>query len=208
MTYSLIRESVGKLPGRDRKVLRRALKGYQSKSNKQDSKELKSSILPPPIEFSSMRAWFSKRPDGVDIEFREGISPSQVEQSEDKKSSTEIPVCTMCSSDGLLTSCSAIIALHPDEATGEIVDFAIKHNKLFIVVPCCVFSRLFPHRFKPQQKLDDKIDGGRVGQQQNKDIVSTYNDLIEYLVDKDINIRVTKLEFDGANLALWSFGNK
>ena len=43
----------------------------------------------------------------------------------------------------------------------------------------------------------------------NMEVVSTYNDLIDYLVDKDSSIKVTPLNFDGANLAVWSvFSNK
>merc|ERR1719203_1874307 len=41
---------------------------------------------------------------------------------------------------------SIIIGMHPDEATEDIVDFALKYNKSFAVVPCCVFPTLFPHR--------------------------------------------------------------
>ena len=117
----------------------------------------------------------------------------------------KIPICTLCSSDELLPNCSAVVALHPDEATGEIVQFAIENKKLFIVVPCCVFSRLFPFRFKPGRQhtaMDNQNDV-----EKKKELVSTYNDLIEYLVDKDDSIRVTKLDFEGANLALWSTYN-
>ena len=41
------------------------------------------------------------------------------------------------------------VACHPDEATGATVDFAVAHHKPFAVVPCCVFSRLFPDRRTP-----------------------------------------------------------
>jgi hypothetical protein len=34
--------------------------------------------------------------------------------------------------------------------------------------------------------------------------VSTYDDLIEYLVAKHDSIRVSKLNFEGANIAIWS----
>jgi len=35
-------------------------------------------------------------------------------------------------------------------------------------------------------------------------LVSTYLDLIDWLVAKHPSIRVTRLPFDGANLAVWS----
>ncbi len=214
------RETVGMLPGRDRKVLRRALKKYQRPQEKENGKisdganngSLEQIIMPPPIEFTSMRAWFSKRPDGVDVEFREGkstsSSPPQIvnPSSGDVNRDGFIPICTECSSDGLLSSCSAIVALHPDEATGEIVDFAVKHQTPFVVVPCCVFSRLFPTRYKPlKRRSSTEMD---MNMPQTREIVSTYDDLVEYLVNKDESIRITKLNFEGANLALWSMFDK
>ena len=37
--------------------------------------------------------------------------------------------------------------MHPDQATGSIVEFAMENHKPFAVIPCCVFPRLFPNRF-------------------------------------------------------------
>jgi hypothetical protein len=42
--------------------------------------------------------------------------------------------------------CSAVIGMHPDQATEAIVDFALEYKKPFAVVPCCVFPDLFKHR--------------------------------------------------------------
>eukprot|EP00555_Chaetoceros_dichaeta_P014689 CAMPEP_0198271306 /NCGR_PEP_ID=MMETSP1447-20131203/48686_1 /TAXON_ID=420782 /ORGANISM="Chaetoceros dichaeta, Strain CCMP1751" /LENGTH=49 /DNA_ID= /DNA_START= /DNA_END= /DNA_ORIENTATION= len=48
-----------------------------------------------------------------------------MQEGNDSSSATatmmNVPVCSMCSPDMLLPSCSAILALHPDEATGDIV---------------------------------------------------------------------------------------
>ena len=187
------RETVGKLPARDRKVLKKAIKANMNTPAPKSQQLIKGEsemstfiTIPPPIEFDALRAWFAKRPDGIDTEFREGSSNSEPLDSV----KAPIPVCTLCSPDNLLSSCSAIVALHPDEATGDIVDFAVKHRLPFLVVPCCVFSRLFSFRF-----LGDPND--------NK-LVSTYDDLIEYLVAKHDSIRVSKLDFEGANIAIWS----
>jgi hypothetical protein len=60
-----------------------------------------------------------------------------------------LPICTRCSEDNLLPNCMAIVALHPDEATGSIVTLAMENKIPFVVVPCRVFSRLFPERIKP-----------------------------------------------------------
>jgi hypothetical protein len=43
----------------------------------------------------------------------------------------------------LFSDCSLLVGMHPDEATEIIIDTALKFNKPFAVVPCCVMSRLF-----------------------------------------------------------------
>lgn len=177
------RETVGKLPGKDKKYLRKMLKLHSDNNGSSLSGEAHSQ--PRPIQFDSFRAWFGKQPIGVDIEFRERSSLLS------KKEQDEIPICTMCSSDGLLSQCRAIIALHPDEATDDICDFAVANKIPFLIVPCCVFSRLFPYRRKKY----------------NDEPVATYEDLIEFLVEKHPSIRISKLDFDGSNLALWSTFN-
>ena len=41
------------------------------------------------------------------------------------------------------------MGLHPDQATGAIVDCGLVLNKPWAVVPCCVFPSLFPARARP-----------------------------------------------------------
>ena len=41
---------------------------------------------------------------------------------------------------------SLLLGLHADASTEPIVDIAIKYNKAFAVVPCCVFPNLFKQR--------------------------------------------------------------
>ena len=43
-------------------------------------------------------------------------------------------------------SSSVIVGLHADASTEAIVDVALKYNKSFAVVPCCVFPNLFKDR--------------------------------------------------------------
>mmetsp|Transcript_4597 Transcript_4597/g.6520 ORF Transcript_4597/g.6520 Transcript_4597/m.6520 type:complete len:668 (-) Transcript_4597:1723-3726(-) len=264
------RENVGKLPGRDRKVIKKASKVLKINSmpanHHDDENDRKKNIQIKPVPFSSLRAWFVSRPEGVDTEFRETDRHRQIQQSttnnntkhnyghiendkDDKdsqstttttttttittttttkqngivtsssSSNTTIPICSMCSPDRLLPTCTAIIALHPDEATGSIVDFAVQHRIPFVVVPCCVFSRLFPMRWKPLAEVqfdilenyNDNDNNNISNNNKNKplrQVVSTYTDLIEYLVDKDPSICISRLNFDGANLALWSTFSK
>ena len=39
-----------------------------------------------------------------------------------------------------------LIGMHPDQATEPIIDMALKYQKPFAVVPCCVFAHENPHR--------------------------------------------------------------
>ena len=68
-----------------------------------------------------------------------------------------------------------------------IIFIVITHEFTSVVLPCCVFSRLFPDRKRRQ--------GG---------LVSTYYELIDWLVDLHPAIRVTTLPFEGANIAVWA----
>ena len=199
------RPNVGRLPKRDRKALRMAIKrhgastdadGQKKNDHNGDSNtgtDAGDQISRPPIPFSTFRAWFAERPEGVDLTYREG-SKMQNESGDgqgdtlDSREYTEesVPICHMCSSDGLLTDCRAIVALHPDEATGLIVEHAVKHKIPFVVVPCCVFSRLFGSR-----RLKGKL-------------VETYDELVEYLMNKDPSIECSLLPFAGANKVIFS----
>ena len=172
------RPTIGKLPGRDRKVLKK------SKSK---------------VPFSTYRAWFGSKPEGVDAIYREGRTSLETFLPDSERSDhnplsvdddgQQLPICSMSSDDKLLPNCAAIVALHPDEATGVIVQTAVQNKIPFVCVPCCVFSRLFPERTNP---------GGRGG------MVSTYYELIDWLVDLHPAIRVTTLPFEGANIAVWA----
>ena len=162
------RPSIGKLPGRDRKFWNQAYRKQVHEVS--DSVE---NFCLPVVPFSTFRAWFGSRPKGIDVDFRHPDIP-------------ELPVCD--ESMELLANCSAIVALHPDEATGAIVDVAVRNRKPVVIVPCCVFCRLFPERRKP-------------GTDQ---LVSTYQDLLEYLLDKDRSFKSAKLPIQGKSTVLWS----
>eukprot|EP00038_Savillea_parva_P015572 m.14343 g.14343 ORF g.14343 m.14343 type:complete len:623 (+) comp3144_c0_seq2:72-1940(+) len=83
------------------------------------------------------------------------------------------------------TRAAVIVGLHPDEATDAIVDTAVAHRLPFAVVPCCVYSRLFPDR---------RVRG---------DPVSTWSQLCEYLLNKHPAVQATRLPFPGQNLAIY-----
>ena len=202
------RARAGRLPKRDRKALRMAMKRHKASadadgqkkderngaSNTGTGKDAIGQISHPPVPFSTFRAWFAERPEGVDLTYREG-SKMQNESGDGEgdtlaaSESTEksVPICHMCSSDGLLSDCRAILALHPDEATGLIVEHAVEHKIPFVVVPCCVFSRIFSSR---------RLQGGK--------LVETYDELLEYLMEKDPSIEMGELPFGGANKVIFS----
>lgn len=104
----------------------------------------------------------------------------------------------MCSEDNLLPNCMAIVALHPNEATGSIITLAMENKIPFMVVTCCVFSRLFPECIKPLVGVGHRSAAG------NNAVVSTYYDLLDWIVAKHPAIKVTCLPFEGANIAVWS----
>mmetsp|Transcript_16527 Transcript_16527/g.34078 ORF Transcript_16527/g.34078 Transcript_16527/m.34078 type:complete len:254 (+) Transcript_16527:441-1202(+) len=145
------RERVGMLPGRDRKVWKRALKKQQQEQQKQQQNDENCMVCQPVVvQYETQRSWFGVAPDGADSSFRHP----------DRET---VSVCNEDSS--LVKSASTIVALHPDEATGEAVRVAISKRIPFLVVPCCVFARLFPLR--------------RIRATQQS--VGTYLELVEYL---------------------------
>ncbi len=162
------RERVGMLPGRDRKVWKRALKKQQ-----QQNYENCMVCQPVVVPYETQRSWFGVAPDVADSSFRHP----------DRET---VSVCNEDSS--LVKSASAIVALHPDEATGEAVRVAISKRIPFVVVPCCVFARLFPLR--------------RIRATQQS--VGTYPELVQYLQEQDPSIRKHNFPFAGRNAALWS----
>mmetsp|Transcript_467 Transcript_467/g.633 ORF Transcript_467/g.633 Transcript_467/m.633 type:complete len:120 (-) Transcript_467:43-402(-) len=85
----------------------------------------------------------------------------------------------------LLMDASCIVGMHPDQALGAIVDFALKFNKAFAVVPCCVFSKEFPKR---------RLKNGQP--------VKNYDDLVQWVMEKDDSIEKVILGFEGRNVCL------
>ena len=76
--------------------------------------------------------------------------------------------------------------MHPDEATNDIVDTALKYHINFAVVPCCVFHNKFPER---------KLKNG-------KDVVE-YLDLIQFILEKDDNLKIDFLNIKGRNKVIY-----
>lgn len=160
------RASVGLLNKRDRKMFRNAIRSSKKVP-------MSGEYCLPVQDFQIFRAWFGQPVSGVDFSFRHpDDNPDDIQ--------------AVTPDHRLLTNCTAIVALHPDEATETIVDAAIANRIPFCVVPCCVFCRLYPHR------------------RYNGNLVSTYDDLLDYLQAKDPSIQRSSLPFYGKNIVLWS----
>ena len=93
---------------------------------------------------------------------------------------------TLDTCDELIKGCSLIIGMHPDEATVDIVDVALNKKINFAVVPCCVFHNKFPER---------KLKNG-------KNVVE-YVDLIQFILEKDDNLKIDFLNIKGRNKVIY-----
>mmetsp|Transcript_87437 Transcript_87437/g.222715 ORF Transcript_87437/g.222715 Transcript_87437/m.222715 type:complete len:182 (+) Transcript_87437:3-548(+) len=89
--------------------------------------------------------------------------------------------------DPLLASASALLcAMHPDEATEAVVDAALAAKRPFAVVPCCVCPTYFKDR-----SLKNGVS------------VVKYGGFLQYLREKDVRIRATRLMFVGRSTVLF-----
>ena len=161
----------------------RLVKQHGSRNEDFDVKEdIPSIYFCKPVQtFDSYRAWF-------------GGMPPQIRDVFHDEQADALPVCN--EQDETLQNASALVALHPDEATDAIVDLAVALKKPFAIIPCCVYSRFFPHRLKPRN-FANTIDS-------EDRLVRTRADLLDYLQAKHSSIQRAVLPFEGANTILWS----
>jgi len=88
----------------------------------------------------------------------------------------------------LVDTCSLVIGLHPDQATGSIVQVASERGKPFAVVPCCVFSAEFPDR-----KL------------LNGSFVHSFEELCQWLTEQSsAPVEKDEMKLTGKNLVLFT----
>jgi hypothetical protein len=81
---------------------------------------------------------------------------------------------------------SALVAMHPDQATDLVFETALALNKPFAVVPCCVFADANPHRVLA-----------------NGAPVRTYDEMLEYYQAKAPDVRRARLAFEGRREVLY-----
>lgn len=130
----------------------------------------------------------------------------------------------------LVASASILIGLHPDQATEPIVRAALKAEKPFAIIPCCVFGRDNPHRRLPvlrtelssgsEHRGDGEVDGAKkkdaavqdmdVDQQTGTETraVTSYDDFVTWLTTLHPGIETTWLNFEGMNRVLFWRGQK
>ncbi|KAI8982180.1 hypothetical protein BDF20DRAFT_834824 [Mycotypha africana] len=87
----------------------------------------------------------------------------------------------------LMSETTLLVGLHADQATVPIVDIALKYNKSFAVVPCCVFNNCGDRYFLRSGEL-----------------VATTDQQIQYLCEKNKNIKVAYLDFEGKNKVVYN----
>ena len=88
--------------------------------------------------------------------------------------------------DEIVRDYDCLVGFHPDECTESIVDMALKHDKVFAIVPCCVFPSLFPLRH-----LGD-------GKQ-----VQSYDEFLAFLMEKDARLKRATLPIEGKNQVIY-----
>jgi hypothetical protein len=94
----------------------------------------------------------------------------------------------------VVQNASLLVGMHADGATEAIVNVALELQRPFVVVPCCVFPRLFAERTIQQQ------DGSMVQ-------VRTHEQFCQYLLQKDPRLVSVVLPFEGRNVAIWWGGD-
>ena len=76
-----------------------------------------------------------------------------------------------------------LVAMHPDQATEDVVEVGLRHDIPFAVVPCCVFAHLDPRR------------------------PTTYEGFLEHLASKNDGVKRTRLNFRGRDTVLFWKGS-
>ena len=135
---------------------------------------------------SSRMQNYTKLADGTLVLQKENDSEKQEAVADDS-----VNVRDAGQAANLLLNSSVVLGLHPDGAAEPLIDFALRFNKPFALVPCCTCSKQFPNR-----KL--VMPDGSV-----KHPVKAYEDLVTYLKQKDPRIQSAELDFDGKNTILY-----
>jgi len=89
--------------------------------------------------------------------------------------------------------CDLIVGLHPDSATGEIIDFAIRKRMQCVVIPCCILGKY----------------GDEYSKQNNHCTLSGWIDILQRRLEKsNFQVSIIQLKFSGANYAIKAIPKK
>jgi len=104
-----------------------------------------------------------------------------------------------------LDDMSMLVGMHSDQATEHIITHALRLNKPFAVVPCCLFSKLFPDRTITVAITDGDTEKGKESEEKEERAVANYGDFVQYLqaLDGRGRIRRADLPFIGRNVVLF-----
>ena len=91
----------------------------------------------------------------------------------------------------LLDKAQLCVGLHPDECTEDIVNVALEYDKPLAIVPCCVFTGLFPGRTVRDASTNEFVP------------VRTYEQFLDYLLAKDERLQTSNLPFEGRNVVIY-----
>jgi len=111
----------------------------------------------------------------------------------------------------VVKTANLIVGMHPDQAVDAIVDAALYQNISFFVVPCCTYSREFPNRrIRIKNKNDNSSGEGLANSLSiaNTKLVTTYEELVDYLQAKSPDIQRHILPFEGRNICLYRVVNQ
>merc|ERR1712151_1226430 len=92
---------------------------------------------------------------------------------------------------GKLIDIDLVLGMHLDGAAEAAVDFALKFDLSFAIIPCCTCSKDFPNRMMRCSKT------GKLR------LVKSYQDLTGYLLAKHPDIKMQRLDFEGKNVVLY-----
>ena len=87
----------------------------------------------------------------------------------------------------IVRRCHLVVGLHPDQAAGDIIEFAMAMGVPYCIVPCCVYSDTFA-----QRKLRDGTK------------VRTFDHLVEWLCEKDPRAKTATLDLEGKNTVVYT----
>jgi hypothetical protein len=148
----------------------------------------------------------------------DGIGNEDLSNGGASSSIADIDTIAFDHASDVVKTADLIVGMHPDQAVDAIVDAALYQNISFFVVPCCTYSREFPNRrvrvpdLASSNKSEDAKDNDdddncnrrpKVTITMTTKLVTTYEELIDYLLAKSPDIKKHVLPFEGRNICLY-----